>query len=60
MLSGSSGGVTVTNSTVGDGAILVSGKLNTSGNYTIQINGKTFIFNVITEPSSSNVAVLLN
>lgn len=60
MLSGSSGGVTVTNSSVGDGAIIVSGRLDTTGSYIITVNGKSFIFNVIEEPDSSNVVVLLN
>ena len=59
MSSGSHDGVTVTNSTVGDGAVMVSGKINTVGNYVITINGKNFIFNVIQEPNSSNVTVIL-
>lgn len=61
MVSGSSadGRVTVTNSAVGDKAIKVSGKLTTKGVYIVDINGKTFIFKVIEEPTASNVKVIL-
>lgn len=62
MLSGSSsdGLITVTNTTVGDKVIIVSGKLTTKGVYAVDVNGKTFLVKVIEEPTTSNVKVILN
>lgn len=53
-------GVTVTNSVVGDGCVVVSGTLNTPGIHTYKIAGKQFIITVVTEPNSSNVLVTFN
>lgn len=55
MESGSKSGVTVTNSVIGDGYIVVSGTLSQTGWTNIIINGRMFCFKVIEEPDSSNV-----
>lgn len=55
MESGSKNGVTVTNSVLGDGYIVVSGTLSQSGWNNIIINGRMFCFKVIEEPDSANV-----
>lgn len=60
MLSGSASGITVTNATVGDGYIMVSGTISSAGQKVISINGKTIIFNVVEEPNSANVLISLN
>lgn len=60
MQSASANGITVTNTTVGDGCIMVSGKINTEGTYTLSVKGKSFIFYVVKEPNSANVLVKLD
>lgn len=57
MESGSKSGVTVTNSVLGDGYIVVSGTLAQTGWSNILISGRLFCFKVIEEPDSSNVTV---
>lgn len=60
IVSGSASGITVTNTTVGDGYIQVKGTINSAGQKVLSVNGKTFIFNVIEEPNSANVLISLN
>lgn len=51
--------ITVTNSTIGDKVIKVSGRLPSKGVFSVDINGKTFIFKVLETPTTSNVTVIL-
>lgn len=51
--------ITVTNNTIGDKVINVSGRLPSKGVFSVDINGKTFIFKVLETPTTSNVTVIL-
>lgn len=60
MESGSKSGVSITNSVIGDGYIVVSGTLTQAGWSNIIINGRMFCFKVIEEPDSANVTATFN
>lgn len=54
------GSVEVVNTSTTDKKIHVKGKLLESGEKTIIVNGKTFIFKVLEAPTHNNVKVILN
>ena len=57
---GTSEGVTVVNTDMTDDYIQVTGIINDSGPKEIIIDNRKYIFNVLTEPDSSNVTIIFN
>ena len=61
MPSGSAGGVTVTNSVVGDGVVVISGTaaaFPSPGIFSVTVNNRVFSVTAVSEPDSSNVTVV--
>lgn len=58
MVSGTVDGITVTNDTVGDGVIVISGTVSTPGAKVYKINGRKIAITALQEPDSSNVTVI--
>lgn len=58
MTSGTVDGITVTNDTVGDGVIVISGTVSTPGAKVYKINGRKIAITALQEPDSSNVTVI--
>lgn len=60
MQGGSASGVTVENSNVGDGVVVVKGRMTTVGTFKVTINGKKFCINVVSPPTPNSVTAILN